>query len=228
MAGTQPTDIKDNARPVADAEERRHRGRPQVRSDEETRAIIFEAARHEFAERGFAATSVENIARRAGVSTKTVYRLIQNKAALFEGMITDRIDRFVSAVNFSPCENQKIEPALETALQTCADLILDPEVIALQRMILSESDTFPDMAETFYRSAMRRTVGAFAAWLEQQEKRGRIAIGNADDAAGMLLGMMAFEPQRAVWFGHKTPLDRKAIEARVRACVKLFLKGCGR
>jgi AcrR family transcriptional regulator len=227
MAGTHPPDTKDNARPVADAEERR-RGRPQVRSDEETRAIIFEAARHEFAERGFAATSVDNIARRAGVSTKTVYRLIQNKAALFEGMITDRIDRFVSAVNFSACENQKIELALEAALQTCADLILDAEVIALQRMILSESDTFPEMAETFYRGAMRRTVGALAAWLELQEKRGRIAIGDADEAAGMLLGMMAFEPQRAVWFGHKAPLDRKAIEARVRACVALFLKGCGR
>ena len=33
------------------------------------------------------------VARRAGVSTKTLYRLIPNKAALFEGMVTDRLDR---------------------------------------------------------------------------------------------------------------------------------------
>ena len=47
--------------------------------------IIYEAARHEFAASGYAATSMETVARRAGVSTKTLYRLIPNKAALFEG-----------------------------------------------------------------------------------------------------------------------------------------------
>ena len=78
------------------AEVRRGRGRPQARCDEDTRAIIFDAARHEFAASGYAATSMESVARRAGVSTKTLYRLIPTKAALFEAMITERIDRFAS------------------------------------------------------------------------------------------------------------------------------------
>ena len=76
-------------------QDRRCRGRPQVRPDDETRRIIYEAARHEFAGGGYAATSIETVARRAGVSTKTLYRLIPNKAALFEGMVSDRIDRLV-------------------------------------------------------------------------------------------------------------------------------------
>src|SRR5467141_4035643 len=82
--------------PDAGAEAVRSRGRPQVRSDEETREVIFDAARSEFAHTGYAATSMESVARRAGVSTKTLYRLIPNKAALFEAMVTNRIDRFVS------------------------------------------------------------------------------------------------------------------------------------
>ena len=72
---------------MAEAEsstDRRYRGRPQLRPDDETRQIIYEAARHEFAANGYAATSTETVARRAGVSTKTLYRLIPNKAALFE------------------------------------------------------------------------------------------------------------------------------------------------
>jgi AcrR family transcriptional regulator len=227
MAGIDPMDTKGEAL-IAETEARRGRGRPQVRSDEETRRIVFEAARHEFAEKGFAASSVEDIARRAGVSTKTVYRLVASKAAIFEGMIIDRTDRFVSAVNFSACDNHNIALALKSALQICADLVLDPEVIALQRMLLADNDRFPDIAETFYRKAMRRTVGALAAWLELQAKRGLIEIGNADEAAGMLLGMMVFEPQRAVWFGHQALPDRKAIEARIDTCVELFLNGCGR
>jgi AcrR family transcriptional regulator len=55
-------------------EDRRCRGRPQVRRDDETRQVIYKAARNEFAAGGYAATSIEAVARRAGVSTKTLYR----------------------------------------------------------------------------------------------------------------------------------------------------------
>src|ERR1700730_9084414 len=105
-----------------DARDRRCRGRPQLRPDQETRQIIYEAARHEFAGNGYAATSMETVARRAGVSTKTLYRLIPNKATLFEGMVADRIDRFVSEVNLRAADPANIEEALYVALMACADL----------------------------------------------------------------------------------------------------------
>src|SRR5712675_1259498 len=114
--------------------DQRCRGRPQVRPDAETRQIIYEAARHEFAASGYAATSMEAVARRAGVSTKTLYRLIPNKASLFDGMVTDRLDRFVSSVNLQAVDHAEIEQALYAALMVCAELALDQEVIALQRM----------------------------------------------------------------------------------------------
>ena len=103
------------------AEVRRGRGRPRARCDEETRAVIFDAARHEFAASGYAATSMESVARRAGVSTKTLYRLVPNKAALFEGMITDRIDTFASVVRLRACDGD-VEKALYEALIVCGEL----------------------------------------------------------------------------------------------------------
>src|SRR6266849_7669183 len=112
-------------------QDRRCRGRPQVRPDDETRRIIYEAARHEFAGGGYAATSMETVARRAGVSTKTLYRLIPNKAALFEGMVSDRLDRFVSEVNLRAADHADLEQALAAALVACAELALDEETIAL-------------------------------------------------------------------------------------------------
>src|SRR6202790_5366807 len=131
-------------------QDRRCRGRPQVRPDDETRRIIYEAARHEFAGSGYAATSIEMVARRAGVSTKTLYRLIPNKASLFEGMVSDRLDRFVSTVNLRAVDHAEIEQALYAALMACADLALDEEVIALQRMMLQETGKFSDLATAFY------------------------------------------------------------------------------
>src|SRR6266481_4851290 len=209
-------------------EPRRGRGRPQLRCDEETRAVIFEAARHEFAASGFAATSMENVARRAGVSTKTLYRLVPDKKALFEATVTDRLDRFVSTVSLRACEGGDIEAALPDALLTCADLVLDPEVIALQRVILADNDKFPDVAETFYNKAMQRTVAALAEWLRVQQKRGLIVLDDVGAAAGMLLGMLVFQPQRDVMFGHKPPPTRHELELRAKTCSAWFLRGCRR
>ena len=208
------------------AEVRRGRGRPQARCDEETRGIIFEAARHEFAASGYAATSMDGVARRAGVSTKTLYRLIPNKAALFEAMITDRIDRFVSVVRLRACDGKDIEKALREALVVCGELILDDDVITLQRVILGDNEKFPEIAETFYHKAIRRTDRTLANWLQAQHERGLIKIDDPEAAAGMLLGMLVFQPQRAVMFGHAPAPGREELERRAQTVAALFLRGC--
>ena len=206
----------------------RGRGRPQARPDDETRGVILDAARHEFSSTGYAATSMESVARRAGVSTRTLYRLIPNKSALFEAMITDRLDRFASVVRLKACEGTDIEAALCAALIACGELILDSEVIALQRTILGESEQFPEIADTFYSKAIKRTESTLANWLKAQAKCGLIDIENPEVAAGMLLGMLVFQPQRAVMFGHAPVPDRAQLERRAQVATDLFLRGCGR
>jgi len=207
-------------------QDKRCRGRPQVRPDDETRQIIYEAARHEFAGNGYAATCMEAVARRAGVSTKTLYRLIPNKAALFEGMVSDRLNRFISEVNLRAADHTDIERALGAALIACAELGLDQEVIGLQRMLLQEAGKFSDVAGMYYTNAIQRTAVALADWLRVQQKRGLIALDDVDDAAGMLLGMVASAPRRAALFGGVALPSRSQIEARARTCAALFLRGC--
>ena len=209
-----------------DTPQDRCRGRPQVRPDDETRQIIFEAARHEFAGNGYAATGMETVARRAGVSTKTLYRLIPNKAALFEGMVSDRLDRFFSEVNLHAADHTDIEDALCAALMVCADLALDEEVVALQRMVLQEAGKFSDIAGMFYKSGIQRGTVALAGWLRVQETRGLIALDDVDEAAGMLIGMMVSAPQRAAIYGGVPLPSRPQLEARARSCTALFLRGC--
>ncbi|MET4482098.1 TetR/AcrR family transcriptional regulator [Bradyrhizobium sp. F1.13.3] len=210
----------------AGSEVRRGRGRPQARPDDETRAIILQSARHEFASNGYAATGMESVARRAGVSTKTLYRLIPNKATLFEAMITDRLDRFDSVVRLKACDGGDVETALGEALIACGELILDSEVIALQRMILGESEQFPEIAETFYGKAIKRSESTLSNWLKAQAVHGLIEIDDAVDAAGMLLGMLAFQPQRAAMFGHAPAPSRNELKRRAQAAAGLFLRGC--
>ena len=211
---------------IDSTQDKRSRGRPQVRPDGETRQLIYEAARHEFAGSGYAATSMEVVARRAGVSTKTLYRLIPNKAALFQGMISGRLDRFVSEVNLRAADHTDIEEALCAALIACADLALDEEVIVLQRMVLQEAGRFSDVGGMFHAYAVQPTAAALADWLRVQQKRRLIALDDVDEAAGMLLGMLTSAPRRAAIFGGLPLPSRSQIEARARSCAALFLRGC--
>jgi AcrR family transcriptional regulator len=222
MAEIKPTqDVTQES-----AQDRRCRGRPQIRCDDETRAIIYEAARHQFAASGYAATGMETVARRAGVSTKTLYRLIPNKASLFEGMVSDRLDRTLGNVDLQAIDHVEIEQALYAVLMACADLTLDEDVIALQRMVLQETGASSDIAGMFYRNGIQRTSAALADWLRVQTKRGLIELDDVEEAAGMLLGMVASAPRRAAMFGGVALPSRPQIEARVRRCAALFLRGC--
>ena len=207
--------------------ERRCRGRPQLRSDDETRRIIYDAARHEFAANGYAATSTEMVARRAGISTKTLYRLVSNKAALFESMVADRLDRLSLDITLSAADEVDIETALHAALMVCADVSLDAEVVSVQRIVLQEAGQFSDLATTFYRNGVTRLIAALADWLRIQIRRGRLKLDDPVEAAGILIGMVASAPQRAAIYGRVPLPSRSQIERRVRFCTALFLKGCG-
>jgi AcrR family transcriptional regulator len=206
--------------------DRRCRGRPQLRPDDETRQIIYEAARHEFAANGYAATSTETLARRAGVSTKTLYRLMPNKAALFEAMVSDRQARFLSDFKLHVADDADIDTGLNAALTAYADLALDPDVVALQRIILQEIGQFPELAAAFYDNGIVRTAAALSDWLRLQVRRGLVELDNVEEAAGMLIGMVASAPQRAALYGGVKLPSREQMNARVRRCVILFLRGC--
>jgi AcrR family transcriptional regulator len=65
------------------------------------------------------------------VSSKTLYRLVPNKAALFEAMVTDRLERFVSA----------------------GPIGADMTTTMSRHMIIAEGDRFPEIAETFFKKS---------------------------------------------------------------------------
>ncbi len=205
---------------------KRGRGRPQARPDEVTRRLIHEAAQQEFLESGYAATCMEAVAARAGVSTKTLYRLIPTKAALFEGMVTARLDEFFAGIVADVVDSPDLASALETMLVDCAGLTLDKEVLGVHRLVIAESDRFPELAQAFYKNGIQRVPVVLAGWLDTQRKRGMLRLEDPKAAAGMLLGMMISEPQRAAILRQGKPLSPNAVRERARACAQLFLRGC--
>ena len=204
---------------------RRARGRPQIRPDSETHRLVIEAAREEFRVSGYATTSMAAVAQRAGVSTKTMYRLIPTKADLFKGVIADRLERFLLAIDAAALDRLPLDQALERILIAFGQLALSEDTIWVHHIVLGEARRFPELAATF-AEAVRRVGDAIAAWLRRQCQRGLIALEDPHDAAGILRGMMIMEPQHAIMLGQRAVPGAAEIAERARACAQLFLEGC--
>src|ERR1700749_1095643 len=85
-------------------------GAPSTRAERaaERRAAIVEAAMEEFVARGFSATRLDDIARRAGVAKGTIYLHFKDKESMFEELIRTAIVPLVGPLQASPPPNASI------------------------------------------------------------------------------------------------------------------------
>ena len=116
--------------------------------------------------------------------------------------------------------------ATERLLVIFATLTLDPEVVAMTRLVLGECHAFPEIGAAFYEKAILRTSAAMEKGLRRLCDRGLIAVDDPAEAVSMLRGMIAMEPQRAAMLGQREPPDAAEIAARARRCAQIFLEGC--
>lgn len=205
----------------------RRPGRPPVRSDEATLQLILDAAADAFRDNDFAGTCMSAVAQRAGVSTKTLYRLVPTKADLFRQVVAERTARFVLEIDDPDDAAEDVRAALERLLTAYGTLTFAPDVLGVYRLVLSETCRFPELGRIFHETAIQHSVEVMAGWLERQCRLGRLRLEDPVLAAGMLRGMMVMEPQRAALLGQAPPLDAAQIAVRARACAEVFLKGCG-
>lgn len=168
------------------------------------------------------------VAQRAGVSTKTLYRLSPCKADLFRSVVSERIGRFILELDEKILCALDGPAALSRILTAFGMLTLDPQTIALFRLVFSETERFPEIGQAFYELAMKRTNDAVAGWLERQCRKGELDLPDPQLAAEMLRGMMIMERQRAVMLGQEAAPTPQEIERRAAACAALFLRGAAR
>ena len=206
-------------------EVKRPRGRPQTRCDEDTRSVIVDAACCSFREGGYEATSITAIAQIAGVSTKTLYRLFPAKSDLFSAVVSARIDDFLLRLDISALRDHPIADGLERILSAYGELTLSERTVTLLKLIVSESDRFPEIATAFYVKAIERTNDVMEDYLRSRVDAGVLKLEDPHVACGMLRGMMIMEPQRSALLGQVSYPSKEEIAARARMCVSIFLQG---
>jgi AcrR family transcriptional regulator len=128
--------------------------RARTRSEKaaEHRAAIVNSALDEFAEKGFAAARIEDVARRANVSKGTIYLHFRDKEALFEGIIRQFLApaiRDLAAVEPLPGESARAFAA-RIFLPVIGDLAASRRGDVI-RLLIADGARFPALAEVYYR-----------------------------------------------------------------------------
>ncbi len=128
---------------------------------------IVAAALDVFVEKGFAATRLDDVAARAGVSKGTVYLYFENKEALFKAAVEAAMTPVVEAAE--ALANDSDRPAsdlLRCFVQGWWQMVGSTTLGGLPKLLVAESGTFPEIAQWFHDSMIQRAQKALARIIE--------------------------------------------------------------
>jgi len=209
--------------PVAKRKAQRKKEAPPNRAakSEARREAIVKAALAEFCARGFAATRIDDVAARAGVAKGTIYLHFEDKEALFREIVTTMLVPLVSVLE-TPLPDIPIREVLGRFFDLFVEEIYSTERRNVIRLVITEGQRFPGLAEFHYRNVVARAIAAMRALLTQAQARGELK----DDTLIRFPQLVVAPAMVAiVWsglFDRFAPLD---VAAMMRAHLDLMLDG---
>jgi AcrR family transcriptional regulator len=102
--------------------------RTQADRSATTRAALVKASRELFADQGFAATSRDEIAQRAGVTRGALYHHFESKTAVFAAVIAELEDELVERVVSAAAEGESVRAELHLGCRAYMDACADPTI----------------------------------------------------------------------------------------------------
>jgi TetR/AcrR family transcriptional regulator, mexJK operon transcriptional repressor len=203
---------------------------PQRRSDRK-RAAILEAATARFLHHGYLGTSMDEIAADAAVSKQTVYKHFCDKKTLFREIVASTVDE-ISDPNYEAVR------ALEESGDVDADLrefargqlarVMQPRLLQLRRLVIGETERFPELGQLFYERGPGRTISALATVLERLARRGALVIDDPLQAAAHFNWLVMSIPlNRAMLLGGDLPPAADELSRYADSGVSVFLAAYG-
>jgi AcrR family transcriptional regulator len=184
-------------------------GAPSNRSERaaERRAAIVDAAMEEFVARGFAATRLDDIAKRAGVAKGTIYLHFKDKESMFEELVRTAIVPLIGTLTGPPPAGASIRDALEGFARVFIQEVATTRRGDIVRLIIAEGPRFPAIADFYYREVISRGLAGMRALIELAVARGEI---RSTELARFPQIMVAPAIVAVVWktlFERHAPLD---------------------
>ena len=133
----------------------------------------------EFIARGFAATRLDDVAKRAGVAKGTIYLHFKDKESMFEELIRTAIVPMITRLWGTPPQpDASVRDMVEAFAKTFIEEVATTRRGDLVRLIVAEGPRFPEVADFYYREVVSRGLAGMRALIELGIARGEIKQKN--------------------------------------------------
>src|SRR6266853_519977 len=198
--GRKAPDLASRGAPAQPASNRAERAA-------ERRAAIVEAAFDEFVARGFTATRIDDIAKRAGVAKGTIYLHFKDKESMFEELVRTALVPLIGRLHAPPAMGGSVRDMIEGFARMFIQEVANTRRGEIIRLIVAEGPRFPSVADFYYREVVSRGLSAMRALIELAIARCEI---QQKDLARFPQLMFAPAIVAVIWqslFSRHAPLD---------------------
>jgi len=186
---------------------RRKKDRPQE---------ITDAAFAAFAEKGYAATRVDEVARRAGVSKGLLYLYFKTKEELFKAVIRSlvmpRIDALTASIDTS---ETSVEEFLRGPFLDFVKTLPGSPVAVVIRLMIAEGPKHPDLVQFYWDNVVSRGLATISNLLERGVRSGEFRRSNVNDMPHLVIMPVVFSVVFKLLFEKQSLDTDKLIEAHI-------------
>jgi AcrR family transcriptional regulator len=208
--------LSPNCRPIASS---RREARRQSR-----REAILDVAAQSFLEHGYAGTTMSAIAATLGGSKGTLWSYFASKEVLFAAVIDRVTQAFRAQLSLILNPRDGVEAALRRFCTEFLRKVTSPEAIALHRLVVGETNRFPEIGRIFYERAPRLTQELLAGFLADAMKHGTLCLTDPLISARQLIALCMAGGHQQMLMGIIDAIPPAAIEIEVDRAMKTFMR----
>ena len=174
---------------------------------------IISAALEVFAEKGFAAAKLDEIARRAGVSKGALYLYYETKQDLFEAVVREAVAPNLEQMRqvVAAAVDMPFEQLIRLMLgRVAAVLAADRRIGAVAKMVIGESRNFPELARIWLETVLLPGVTLLTGVIARAQARGEVKAGDPRHYAFSFMGPVLLS---VIWRETVVPVGAEPIDA---------------
>ena len=191
------------------------------------RDAIREVAAGLFLRGGYQATSMDEVAARAGISKQTLYKQFGGKEQLFSEILlgnSDTAARFAGRVRELLSEVTDLDRDLGVLAIEYLHTVIQPTVLQLRRLVIGETERFPELARSYYDKVVAATMAALAEGFASLTDQGLLAVDDPARAAQQFGWLVIGEPiNRAMFSADDERVVAETVDSIAIDGVRVFL-----
>jgi AcrR family transcriptional regulator len=188
------------------------------------RARILETAEREFLEHGFDGTSIDAIVDHIGGSKSTVYTHFRDKSILFaEALAGIQQEIDFSLTGFRQRVSSWTQESLVFLVIELIGVQYHKRALHLLRLVISESDRFPEVARQYYDEGLATLVSQTSVYLAECRDAGAHFVGTTDAAGELMLSLTHGPAEMRILLGLAPPPDPTETVRRAETIVARFV-----